>query len=94
MERKELTNEEFESLWQQAEAREHGRRLAEGYPSWQRRRRLAATGVAMCMVGIIAYLPLQLQQNRQFDKVYCNRASIPDSHWADVASEMLTVEMV
>lgn len=94
MNRKELSNEEFESLWQQVEAREHGRKLVEGYPLWRRRRQRVTAGVAMCLVGIAVFLPLQMQSSRGYDKVYCNRGTMPDSHWVDVASEMLTMEMV
>lgn len=89
-----MTNEEFEGLWQQIEAREHGRRMMEGYASWRRRRKWAATGVAMCLVAVVAFLPLQMQHPGGYDKIYCNRPEIPDAHWVDVAAEMLTMDIV
>lgn len=93
MEQRILTTDEFESLWQQAEADAHSRKLVEGYASWNRKRSWVVSGVAACMVGIAVFLPLQMQQPRMFDKVYCNRGAIADAHWADVATEMLTMEM-
>lgn len=93
MEHKVLTREDFDNLWQQAEAEMHVRKLVEGYPAWKRKQRWIVSGCAICTLGIAVILPLQLQQPRTFDKVYCNRTAIADEHWVDVASEMLTLEM-
>ncbi len=94
MEQRLMSQEEFEGLWQEAEAETHARKLVSGYAAWKRRQRWIAVGVMTCLVGAIALFPLQMQQQQKmYDKVYCNRTSIDDSHWVDVASEMLTIEM-
>ena len=94
MDRKVITDEEFESLWQQAAAVEHSRPLVEGYAGWHRRRRLATAGVALCMIGAVLIAPLWSNSSQGFDHVYSNNSSMPDSHWIEVAAEMLVLEMV
>ncbi len=89
-----MSQEEFEGLWQEAEFEAHARKLVSGYAPWKRRQRWIAVGVTTCLVGAIALFPLQMrQQQKMYDKVYCNQTSIDESHWVDVASEMLTIEM-
>ena len=89
-----MSQEEFEGLWQEAEFETHARKLVSGYAPWKRRQRWIAVGVTTCLVGAIAFFPMQMrQQQKMYDKVYCNQTSIDESHWVDVASEMLTIEM-
>ena len=41
------------------------------------------------VVLTVAVLFAQLQQTRDYEKVYCNRVGTTDAQWASLAAEML-----
>ena len=91
MEQELLKEEEFERLWERAEEARYGERLRRNYPVWLRRRRQrrwVAVAMAACVAAVVIAWPAQ-SQPKGYDRVYCNRSVQPDSHWADVAAEML-----
>jgi len=91
MEQRLLNEKEFEELWQRAEAARYGERLRRDYTAWFRRRKRlqwSAMAMAACVAAVVVAWPAQ-SQPQGYDRVYCNRNVQPDSHWADVAAEML-----
>ena len=85
----------FNDLWEREALAGLGRRLRSGYPQWQRRRRrrrLALAAAAAVAVAGITIFNFQLSIPRPYDSVACNRAGIPDRHWADVAAHVLTAK--
>ena len=87
-----MTENEFDKLWQQAEVEGYGQRLAAEYPVWRRKQqRIAGVVTASLAVVVLAVAVLfaQLQQTRDYEKVYCNRVGTTDAQWASLAAEML-----
>lgn len=80
----------FNDLWEREALAGLGRRLRSGYPQWRRRRALAAAA-AVAVAGI-TFFNFQLSIPRPYDSVACNRAGIPDRHWAEVAAHVLTAK--
>ena len=90
-----MTEQEFEALWQRAEAAPHAERLTQEYGPWLRRRRTQRTVLATVAVLAVAAVPLidySMAADKRSDGVVCNRSGIADSHWADVAGHILTVK--
>lgn len=89
-----MTEEEFDSLWQRAEAAPHTARLMEEYPVWRRNRRRNLR-VAVSLVAVTAVvLPLLTRpqpstNDDSYTVAYCNRPDITDQYWVDMADEML-----
>lgn len=89
----------FDDLWEQEELHALTRRLQREYPAALRRhRRLRATvaSVAVAAVALMAFFTVQStlsHATRGYDMVCCNRTTFPDSHWVEVAANMLTAEM-
>lgn len=89
-----MTEQEFENLWQRAEAAPHAQRLAEGYKPWLVRRRRTEGMVAAVAVMAMAAVPaLTLQQPTQtdgsFTAAYCNHADMDNQYWVDMADRLL-----
>lgn len=83
--------QDFDTLWEMAEAEGHGSRLASEYPAWQARRR-RNTGIALATVAVLAVTTPMLLPNHgtgDYLKVYCNNQSANDRQWVDLAGEML-----
>lgn len=91
MEHRRLSDNEFEQLWQETEARGKAHRLSAEFPQWQRRRQRSLAAAAMLTVGVAVAVPM-LSHNTsdcRFDNVYCNRTDTGASQWADLAAIML-----
>lgn len=87
-----MTENEFDVLWQRAEAEGYGQRLAAEYPAWrQKQRRTLGIVAALLIVVTVAFSVFTTQQRqlRNYEKVYCNRVGTSDAQWADLAAEML-----
>ncbi len=85
----------FEELWEHEERQGLQQRLRQDYPSWLRRRRTAlATIVSVAVVSVAAGITLSTLHTplSTYDAVACNRSGIAESHWAKVASNILTIE--
>jgi glucan phosphoethanolaminetransferase (alkaline phosphatase superfamily) len=90
-----MTENEFDVLWQRAEAEGYGQRLAAEYPVWrQKQRRTLSIVAALLIVVAVAFSVFTIQQRqfRNYEKVYCNRVGTPDAQWATLAAEMLLEE--
>ena len=92
-----MTEEEFDALWQRAEAAPHTARLMEEYPVWRRNRR-RNLGVAASLVAVVAVvavaLPLLTHQqptihNDSYTVAYCNRPDMTNQYWVDMADALL-----
>ncbi|MBR1766210.1 MAG: hypothetical protein IJ745_04105 [Bacteroidales bacterium] len=88
-------NEDFDALWQQAEAEGFAQMLSREYPAWQRRsRQRHRTAVAVVAIGLMTGVALPLLTRTpsylQYDQVCCNRNTLSDGQWADIAISMLT----
>ena len=87
-----MTENEFDELWQRAEAESYGQRLAAEYPAWRRKQtRIITMVTSLVLVVAVAFsiLTLQQRQLRGYEKVYCNRVGTDDAQWASLAAEML-----
>jgi hypothetical protein len=87
-----MTENEFDVLWQRAEAEGYSQRLAAEYPAWrQKQRRTLGMVAALLIVVTVAFTVFTTQQRqlRNYEKVYCNRVGTSDAQWADLAAEML-----
>lgn len=86
-----MTDNEFEQLWQRAEAAPYAERLASGLPAWRQRRRRNAGYAAMVAVVLVAGVSLTTinPQLSASDGIYCNRDGVASSHWTTLASDML-----
>ena len=87
----------FDNLWEQEERQAVQQRLQREYPVWQRRRRVrqtTLTSVAVLVVAGISIFNFQSSIPQGYDYVACNRSGIADAHWANVASDILTIEIL
>ena len=87
-----MTENEFDVLWQRAEAEGYSRRLAAEYPVWrQKQRRTLSVVAALLIVVTVTFSVFTIQQRQlgNYEKVYCNRTGTTDAQWADLAAEML-----
>lgn len=89
-----MTEQEFDALWQRAEAAPHTSRLLEEYPVWRRQRR-RTLGVAASLVAVVAVaLPLLTRpqhsmSNDNYTVAYCNRPDMTNQYWVDMADALL-----
>ena len=87
----------FEELWEHEERQGLQQRLQQDYPSWLRRRRIRRTalaGIAVLVVAGISVFNFQFSISKEYDYVACNRSGIAEDHWAAVAADILTKEMI
>lgn len=84
----------FEELWEQEERQGVLSRLQGEYPGWQRRRNRRHTVAAVAAVAVVAVFAFHLPPftSHSYDYVCCNRSGIAEGHWAEVASNILTIE--
>ena len=87
-----MTENEFDVLWQRAEAEGYSQRLAAEYPVWRQKQRRTLSIVAALLIiatVTVTLFTLPLRQSQNYEKVYCNRAGTTDAQWAALAAEML-----
>lgn len=87
-----MTENEFDVLWQRAEAEGYSQRLAAEYPVWrQKQHRALGILAGLLLVVTVAFTVFTMQQRqlRNYEKVYCNRVGTTDAQWAALAAEML-----
>ncbi|MBP5527708.1 MAG: hypothetical protein J6X79_04545 [Bacteroidales bacterium] len=87
----------FEELWEHEERQGLQQRLQQDYPSWLRRRRIRRTalaGIAVLVVAGISIFSFQFSISKDYDYVACNRSGIAEDHWATMAANILTKEMI
>lgn len=93
-----MNNQDFDRIWQEAEAGGMAHRLAQEYPAWARRRQRVRNGiVAMMCIGVLSAttIPLLLpQRHDDYIAVCCNRTGTNDAQWVDLAADMLITEMI
>ena len=93
-----MNNQDFDRIWQEAEASGMAHRLAQEYPAWARRRVRIRNGVvAMMCIGALSAttLPVLLPQHHDDYIAVCyNRTGISDAQWVDLAADMLITEMI
>lgn len=86
----------FELLWNQEEMSGLQSRLRRDYPIWLSRykRRCAVTmAVALLVVCFsVAILWTPFSSRRGCEAVCCNRPGFSDSHWTDMAVNILTLQ--
>ena len=89
-----MTENQFDELWQRAEAESYGQRLAAEYPAWRRRQNRIITVVTSLVLVVTVAVSLHTLLQRQpqpqnYEKVYCNRVGTADAQWVSLAAEML-----
>ena len=88
----------FDSIWEQEERQGLQQRLQQDYPAWLRRRRLRrgvlASVTVVAVVAVILPFTFHLSPLTSYDYVCCNRSGIAEGHWATVAADILTKEMI
>lgn len=85
----------FEDFWEQEERNGLLHRMRDDYPVWQRRRRIRRTALASVAVVVVVFAFLfPFSTSHSYDYVCCNRSGIPEAHWADVASNILTTPTI
>ncbi|MBR4913369.1 MAG: hypothetical protein IKZ54_11090 [Bacteroidales bacterium] len=87
-----MTENQFDELWQRAEAENYSQLLAKEYPAWRRKQNRIATVVTSLVVVLavaVSLFTIQQRQIRTYEKVYCNRVGTADAQWATLAAEML-----
>lgn len=92
-----MDEKHFEELWEQEERQGLQRRLQQEYPAWQQRRRVRRTALASVAVVLVAgfsFFNFQFSTPKSYDSVACNRSGIADSHWANEAGRILTIETI
>ena len=90
-------NMTFEELWEQEERQGLQQRLQQDYPAWLRRRRTRRTalaGIAVLVVAGFSIFNFQSSTSKDYDYGACNRSGIAEGHWATVAADILTKEMI
>ena len=92
-----MNNMTFDSIWEQEERQGLQQRLRQDYPAWLRRRqtrRTALAGIAVLVVAGFSIFNFQSSTSKDYDYVACNRSGIAEGHWATVAADILTKEMI
>lgn len=88
-----MTEQEFETLWQRAEAAPHAGRLAEGYRPWLQRRRRTMAAVAAVAVIVLTATPLLKGPSAAVDGngivAYCNNNDKSSQYWLEMADALL-----
>lgn len=90
-------NMTFDSIWEQEERQGLQHRLRQDYPAWLRRRRQRRTALASIAVLAVAgfsFFNFQSSTSKDYDHVVCNRSGIAEDHWATIAANILTKEMI
>ena len=85
----------FDELWEREERQGLERRLQRDYPAWRHTRRTRISIIAsVALVAVISFsiFNLQFSISRNYDSICCNRNIFPESHWAEMASNILTIE--
>ena len=86
-----IDEKRFNELWEKAESEKYTKEMTAEYPAWRTRtRRTASTMAGLALVVAVA-LPLTLSpgSSRGYEKVYCNNKAFSDSHWTEMADELL-----
>ena len=85
----------FDELWEQEERQGLQQRLHQEYPAWTRRckQRRMTIAAAVVIVAVLSPLTFLLSPSKCYDTVACNRSGITDSHWADVADNILRTQI-
>ena len=88
-----MTEQEFDALWQRAEAAPHTARLMEEYPVWRRQRRNLRVAVSLVAVAAVA-LPLLTHpkptlNDDSYTVAYSNRPDMTNQYWVDMADALL-----
>lgn len=84
----------FDDLWTEEEQQGLLQRLRREYPKWEkkrRQRRMALAALAVVAVTIVLPVTLIPSHAKQYDSIACNRNGIANSHWVDVAGNILTI---
>ena len=92
-----MNNMTFDSIWEQEERQGLQQRLQQDYPAWLRRRRPRRTALASIAVLVVAGFSIfnfHFSTPKDYDYVCCNRSGIAEGHWAKVASNILTIEIL
>lgn len=87
----------FDQLWEQEERAGLQQRLLQTYPEWKRNRRIRNAVLSAFAVLVVAVVPIynyQFSVSKSYDMVVSNRTTFTDSHWADIAANILTKETV
>ena len=87
----------FDELWETEERQGLEKRLQRDYPVWRRQRRTRRSIIAsVALVAVISFsiFNFQFSISKKYDSVCCNRNTFPESHWVDVASNILTTELL
>ena len=85
----------FDDLWEMEERRGLTSRLRDDFPHWRHRRRVRRTTMATVAVFVfvsVTYFNFNGVYSQRYDYVSCNRSVMPDRHWVDMASRILTIE--
>lgn len=85
----------FDELWEQEERQGLLSRMKSEYPAWlhRRKRRRTVAAVAIAAVAVISpFVFIHPSTTNPYDHVCCNRNGIPEKHWVDVASNILTTQ--
>ncbi len=86
----------FDELWEQEERQGLLSRLQKDYPEWQQRRKRRRTmaAVAIAAVAVLSPVVFHSSPTQTYDYICCNRSDIPEMHWVDVASNILTIDII
>lgn len=89
-----MTEEQFETLWQRAEAAEHASMLSAEYPAWRNKTR-RNLGVIASLVAVVAVSlpllshPLSATTDGNCTAAYCNRPDMGGQYWVEMADALL-----
>lgn len=89
-----MTEQEFDSLWQRAEAKTHSTKLMEEYPKWHGNQRRNIGIVASLVIAVAVALPMtthprQDETDRDYTVAFCNKADVSDAYWIEMADALL-----
>lgn len=89
-----MTEQEFDTLWQRAEANPHANRLIGEYPVWRRNRRNGLGITATLLAAALAVLSLTTGPDpagtdSHQTVAFCNRPDIADQYWVEMADALL-----
>ena len=89
-----MTEQEFETLWQRAEAVPHASRLAGEYRPWLRRCHYKIAAMAAVAVMALAAVPLLkggplAAEDESGTVAYCNTPDKNSQHWLEMADALL-----